>query len=291
MQQSMTGYGRDQRTIKNLLIKTEVKALNSKFLDFSPRIPKELSDKESEIRNAVTTLLMRGKVMLNVELEFTNDNNQKAQIDGALFKTYYEQFADLTKSVNTSSDELIKLAFQAPDVIKQPEIDPTTLPWDEIHSSIQSAIKECIAFRKKEGATLTDKLNEYVNSIRDGLTYIEENDGSRQENIRGRLQKNLEEIKDRVQLDENRFEQELIFYLERLDISEEKVRLKQHLDYFEEVIGSEENAGKKLGFISQEIGREINTIGSKANDAGIQRMVVNMKDELEKIKEQSLNIL
>ncbi len=291
MQQSMTGYGRDQRTIEDLLIKTEVKALNSKFLDFSPRIPKELSDKEADIRNSVSNLLMRGKVMLNIELEFANDNNQKAQVDQALFKAYYEQFDDLTKSINASSEELVKLAFQAPDVIKQAEIDLTTLPWKDIQNSIQSAINKCIDFRKKEGATLTDKLTDYITNIRNGLTFIEENDGSRQENIRGRLQKNLDEIKDRVQLDENRFEQELIFYLERLDISEEKVRLKQHLDYFEEVIQSEENAGKKLGFISQEIGREINTIGSKANDAGIQRTVVNMKDELEKIKEQSLNIL
>ena len=291
MQQSMTGYGRDQRTIKNLLVKTEVKALNSKFLDFSPRIPKELSDKEAEIRTLVSNLFMRGKVMFNLELEFTNDNNQKAQVDGALFKAYYEQFSELTKAVETSSNELIKLAFQAPDVIKQAEIDPASIPWKEIQDSIQSAIEECIQFRKKEGATLTNKLTEYVTNIREGLKFIDENDASRQENIRSRLQKNLEEIKDRVQLDENRFEQELIFYLERLDISEEKVRLKQHLDYFEEVIQSEDNAGKKLGFISQEIGREINTIGSKANHAEIQRVVVNMKDELEKIKEQSLNIL
>ncbi len=291
MQQSMTGYGRDQRTSHNLLIKCEIKALNSKFLDFSPRIPKEINDKEADIRGIVTEYLMRGKVILSLELELADENKQEAQIDEDLFKAYFQKFSELTSAVGTTSDELAKIAFQAPDVIKQQELDPESLPWEEIQHSIRAAIDQCIDFRKKEGETLTNKLNEYVGSIQAGLAQIEQNDGVRQENIRTRLQKNIDEIRDRVQVDENRFEQELIFYMERLDISEEKVRLKQHLDYFKEVMENEKNAGKKLGFISQEIGREINTIGSKANDAEIQRIVVNMKDELEKIKEQSLNIL
>lgn len=291
MQQSMTGYGRDERTSQNLLIKTEIKALNSKFLDFSPRYPKELSSKEGEIRNLITDQLKRGKVMLSIELELADNNALDVQVDEVRFKAFYEKFSSLTEEVNSHSSDLVKLALQAPDVIKQQEIDPEKLPWKDIKESLQSTINQCIDFRKSEGDVLSRKLSEYISNIREGLKSVEENDESRSENIRTRIQKNLDEIRDRVKVDENRFEQELIFYMERLDISEEKVRLKQHLDYFDEVIKKEADAGKKLGFIAQEIGREINTIGSKANNAEIQRTVVMMKDELEKIKEQNLNIL
>ncbi len=291
MQQSMTGYGRDERTSQNLLIKTEIKALNSKFLDFSPRYSKELSSKEGEIRNLITDQLKRGKVMLSIELELADNNALDVQVDEVRFKAFYEKFSSLTEEVNSHSSDLVKLALQAPDVIKQQEIDPEKLPWKDIKESLQSTINQCIDFRKSEGDVLSRKLSEYISNIREGLKSVEENDESRSENIRTRIQKNLDEIRDRVKVDENRFEQELIFYMERLDISEEKVRLKQHLDYFDEVIKKEADAGKKLGFIAQEIGREINTIGSKANNAEIQRTVVMMKDELEKIKEQNLNIL
>ncbi|MEQ6167919.1 MULTISPECIES: YicC/YloC family endoribonuclease [unclassified Ekhidna] len=291
MQHSMTGYGRDERTSQNLLIKTEIKALNSKFLDFSPRLPKELSAQEADIRNVITDKLKRGKVMLTMELEMAGDELQDVQVDESRFKAYYDKFNQLTTTVNGHSSDLIKLALQAPDVIKQQELDPESLPVKDIMASLNAAVDKCIAFRKKEGEALTKKLSEYIFNIRGGLKSVEENDESRSENIRTRIQKNLDEIRDRVQVDENRFEQELIFYMERLDISEEKVRLKQHLDFFEEVIKKEECAGKKLGFIAQEIGREINTIGSKANHAEIQRTVVMMKDELEKIKEQNLNIV
>lgn len=291
MQQSMTGYGRDERTSQNLLIKTEIKALNSKFLDFSPRYPKELSAKEGEIRGLITDQLKRGKVMLTIDLEVAGDSALDVQVDEVRFKAFYEKFSALTEVVNSHSSDLVKLALQAPDVIKQQEIDPESLPWKDIKESLQASIDQCLDFRKSEGEVLTSKLSEYISNIRDGLKSVEDHDESRSENIRARLQKNLDEIRDRVKVDENRFEQELIFYMERLDISEEKVRLKQHLDYFDDVIQKEADAGKKLGFIAQEIGREINTIGSKANHAEIQRTVVMMKDELEKIKEQNLNIL
>ncbi len=287
----MTGYGRDERTSQNLLIKTEIKALNSKFLDFSPRYPKELSAKEGEIRGLITDQLKRGKVMLTIDLEVAGDSALDVQVDEARFKAFYEKFSALTEEVNSHSSDLVKLALQAPEVIKQQEIDPESIPWKDIKASLQASIDQCIDFRKSEGEVLTGKLSEYISNIREGLKSVEEHDESRSENIRARLQKNLDEIRDRVKVDENRFEQELIFYMERLDISEEKVRLKQHLDYFDEVINKEADAGKKLGFIAQEIGREINTIGSKANHAEIQRTVVMMKDELEKIKEQNLNIL
>lgn len=291
MQQSMTGYGRDERTIDQLLIKTEIKTLNSKFLDFSPRIPKELSAFEGEIRTLITDQLKRGKVMLSMELEINTDNSLNVAVDDEKFKAYHTKFIELATSVGSSGSDLVQLALQAPDVIKQHEIRPESLQWDGIKVNLTNAIDQCIDFRKKEGATLVTKLLDYISQIRSGLKHIEANDPDRSENIRSRIQKNLEEIKDRVKVDENRFEQELIFYMERLDISEEKVRLNQHLKYFEEVISHEDFAGKKLGFIAQEIGREINTIGSKANHAEIQRTVVTMKDELEKIKEQILNIL
>lgn len=291
MQQSMTGYGRDERTSQNLLIKTEIKSLNSKFLDLSPRYPKELSSWEGEIRNVITEQLKRGKVMLTIELELDDSTDLDVQVDEVRFKAFYSKFNELSRQVNDESSELVKLALQAPDVIKQQELDPESLPWKDIKASLLSTIEQCVSFRKNEGQTLTNKLSEYISNIQEGLKSVEANDESRSENIRTRLQKNLDEIRDKVKVDENRFEQELIFYMERLDISEEKVRLQQHLDYFNEVLMKEQDAGKKLGFISQEIGREINTIGSKANHADIQRTVVMMKDELEKIKEQNLNIL
>lgn len=229
--------------------------------------------------------------MLSIELELAEEGALDVEVDEARFKAFHQKFKELAKAVNGEERDLVKLAIQAPDVIKQQEIDPESLPKKDIFLSLQATIDQCIDFRKNEGNALADKLSEYVQNIRAGLKSVEENDESRSMNIRTRIQKNLDEIRDKVQVDENRFEQELIFYMERLDISEEKVRLKQHLDYFDEVIKNEEGAGKKLGFISQEIGREINTIGSKANHAEIQRTVVMMKDELEKIKEQNLNII
>jgi len=291
MQYSMTGYGRSEKKTQRFLIKCEVKTLNSKFLDFSPRLPKELSTRETTIRTLVTDSLKRGKVMLTLELETDADSGQQLQVDEKLFKAYYDKFQELSHMVGQEEESLVKLAIEAPDVIKQQELTEEDIPWNEIELCLTTALSECNEFRAKEGGVLSEKLAEYIKTIQEGLLKIDKADKSREENIRGRIHKSLEEIKDKVKLDENRFEQELIFYLERLDISEEKVRLKQHLEFFLETLAKHELAGKKLGFISQEIGREINTIGSKANDAEIQRTVVVMKDELEKIKEQTLNLV
>ena len=287
----MTGYGRSESNSQQFLIKCEVKTLNSKFLDFSPRLPKELLSKETVIRNIVTDKLQRGKVMLSVELEMEANEHGKIQVDEKLFNTYYEKFKSLSSAVNDNTPNLVQLALEAPDVIKQYELSEEEIPWAEVERCLIGALEECKKFRKQEGDALTKKLSEYVANIQSGLDQIGQADKVRDEHIRLKLQKSLDEIRDKVKVDENRYEQELIFYLERLDISEEKVRLKQHLEYFKETLSNKENAGKKLGFISQEIGREINTIGSKANDAEIQRTVVNMKDELEKIKEQVLNLI
>lgn len=291
MQYSMTGYGRSERKTPQFLIKCEVKTLNSKFLDFSPRLPKELSSRETAIRNLVTEKMKRGKIMLSIELEVDANEDGKVHVDDKLFKSYYDKFKSLSESVDESETSLVKMALEAPEVIKPFELSEEEVPWEEVEKCLVDALDECNTFRKNEGEVLSKKLTEYAQNIQTGLDHIGKTDVVRDENIRSKIQKSLDEIRDKVKVDENRFEQELIFYLERLDISEEKVRLKQHLEYFGETIATQENSGKKLGFISQEIGREINTIGSKANDADIQRTVVNMKDELEKIKEQVLNLI
>ncbi len=291
MQYSMTGYGRNEQKSQQFLIKAEVKTLNSKFLDFSPRLPKELTAKESQIRDLVTEKLKRGKVLLALDLEIQSDGSANVEVDEVLFKAYYDKFQSLSTEVGANENGLVKLALEAPEVIKQNELSEDEIPWEEVKKAIVLALDECVQFRKQEGMALANKLEAYIDSIHKGLANVELADQTRIENIRTKIQKGIDEIRDRVKVDENRFEQELIFYLERLDISEEKVRLKQHLDYFLEIMKTENQAGKKLGFISQEIGREINTIGSKANDAEIQRTVVSMKDELEKIKEQVLNLI
>lgn len=287
----MTGYGRDERTSQNFLIKSEIKSLNSKFLDLTPRYGKEFSAKEIEIRNIVSDKLKRGKIMLVLELSLAENGEVDVKVDETLFKAYYKKFEGLATELGSEKNKLFEMALQAPDVVKQQEIDTNEIPWKDVLASISAASDNCISFRSDEGSALEGKLKEYVSNIEAGLVTVQSADENRASNIRARLQKNLDEIKERVQVDENRFEQELIYYLEKIDITEEKVRLEQHLMYFQEVLNGEDQAGKKLGFIAQEIGREINTIGSKANDADIQRTVVMMKDELEKIKEQVLNIL
>ena len=291
MQHSMTGYGNDERSHENFIVKTEVKALNSKFLDFTPRYGKEFSEKETVIRNQVSDNLKRGKIMLSVELSLIEASESDVKVNDVLFNAYLKKFESLAKANGYEKSGLLEMALQAPDVVKQQEFDSEEIPWKMVFSSIEASIQQCVSFRAEEGSALEKKLKEYVSKIADGLTTIEASDQKRDESIRLRLSKSLDEIRDKVKVDENRLEQELIYYLERIDITEEKVRLKQHLDYFNEVLAGESQAGKKLGFISQEIGREINTIGSKANHAEIQRTVVMMKDELEKIKEQVLNIL
>lgn len=287
----MTGYGRDERTTQNFQIKSEIKSLNSKFLDFTPRFGKEFSSKEMDIRTLISDKLKRGKIMLTIDLVLAEVEESSVKVDDNLFQAYFKKFESLAASVGNDKKDLFELALQAPEVIKQQEIGAEEIPWDDVFASITASADQCIRFRSDEGAALATKLQEYADKIDKELEAVANADSRRTENIRAKIQKNLDDIRDKVQIDENRFEQELIYYLEKLDISEEKVRLKQHLDYFRTTLTKEQHAGKKLGFIAQEIGREINTIGSKANDAEIQRSVVMMKEELEKIKEQVLNII
>lgn len=291
MQQSMTGYGQGSVNSDNHIYTVEIKTLNSKYFDYIPRYPKELSEKDYEIKNVVSDALKRGKVTINIEISHVDSSESNVQIDKKLFKSYYQTMKELANEVGAEQNDLMRLALLAPEVMRQQEIVPEAISWTALFDAIKKACNQCQSFRQEEGLALEKKLDSYVQKISQCLDKIIQIDPERQQKIREKLQKKIEEIRDRVQVDANRFEQELIYYIEKIDITEEKVRLEQHLKHFYNVLLSESNAGKKLNFISQEIGREINTIGSKANYSQIQQIVVEMKDELEKIKEQSLNIL
>jgi len=292
MNKSMTGYGQARFEDETFSVSVEVKTLNSKFLDVSVRMPKSYNDKEIAVRNLISEKLERGKVSLMLEYYNKKEAVSKVKINGALFKEYYERLKELSDGVESKSEDLFKMAIQFPDVIASIEDDSNReKEWEIIFSVIRSAIDNCNDFRVKEGTVLTENLKTYIKTIENNLEEIKELDPVRVERVKSRLNENLKEFAKREELDVNRLEQELIYYIEKLDISEEKVRLSSHLNYLQEILNSNSSLGKKMNFISQEIGREINTIGSKSNDAAMQKLVVNMKEELEKIKEQVLNIL
>jgi uncharacterized protein (TIGR00255 family) len=293
MVKSMTGYGLASVENEVFIISVEVKTLNSKFLDLSIRSPKQFSDKEHEIRNIVSQILDRGKV--NLTIEFTNKAGTDIPIviNEELFQSYFTKYRQLAQNVGSvESGDLFKLVLQSPGVISnQVEKTSDSEEWEAVKPVIQKALSKCDQFRMDEGNVLESKFLENISVIREGLSQIKMSDPIRKERIRLRIRSNFKDWLEENDFDKNRFEQELIYYFEKIDITEEIVRLETHLNYFEKNLKEDNNQGKKLGFISQEIGREINTIGSKANDAEIQKFVVVMKDELEKIKEQTLNIL
>lgn len=288
----MTGYGLASLEDDNYVISAEVKTLNSKFLDLSIRSPRQFSEKEHEIRNLVSAVLERGKV--NLTLEFTNKTQVELPvlINEELFHGYYQRYLKLAKDAQADTAELFKIAMQSPNVVSG-NIDKNSDPieWEMAKKVIEKALRNCDGFRNDEGKVLEQKFLENVQVIRKELEKVKILDPERKEKIRNRIKGSFREWMEDNSFDPNRLEQELIYYFEKIDITEEIVRLETHLDYFVQNLSEGENQGKKLGFISQEIGREINTIGSKANDAQVQRCVVIMKDELEKVKEQSLNIL
>ena len=288
---SMTGFGSAEASTELYSLKAEIKTLNSKFFDPILKVPKEFSTWELEIKATLEKVLKRGKVNVLIEFVTKSEELVPVSINEALFKTYYKTFDKLAHEQGASADELFKLALHSPNVIVPRDDFSDLLGKNELLQIVESAAENCQEFRSKEGARLEEALQESIDTIADQLEKIKELDPLRIQNIRNRIGKSIGELKDQIKVDENRFEQELIYYIEKIDITEEKVRLASHLDYFQEVMGEAESNGKKLGFISQEIGREINTIGSKANDAEIQRAVVNMKEALEKIKEQVLNVI
>jgi len=292
MVKSMTGYGLAGVENDTFIISVEVKTLNSKFLDLSIRSPKQFSDKEHEIRNIVSKVLDRGKV--NLTIDFTNKagTDIPIAINEDLFQSYYKKYRKLANDAGAESEDFFKLALQSPGVISNlVEKTSESEEWEAVKTVIEEALVKCDQFRIDEGNVLASKFLENLAVIREGLSQIRISDPIRKERIRLRIRSNFKDWLEENDFDKNRFEQELIYYFEKIDITEEIVRLETHLNYFEKNLVEDNNQGKKLGFISQEIGREINTIGSKANDAEIQKFVVVMKDELEKIKEQTLNIL
>lgn len=288
----MTGYGSASYENDDLLISVEVKTLNSKFLDLTIRSPRQISDKELEIRNIISKVLDRGKVNLSVEFLDKTGHDLPIQINEELFEAYILKYQNLALKVGTEVNDLFKLALQSANVVSNVvEKKSDTGNWDLIKKVIEEALENCNDFRQDEGNTLMKKFTENIGVIRTGLEEIIQLDPIRKNRIRDRISNNFKDWVEENEFDKNRFEQELIYYFEKIDITEEIVRLGTHLDYFQKNLEEGSAQGKKLGFISQEIGREINTIGSKANDANMQQHVVAMKDELEKIKEQSLNIL
>lgn len=292
MLKSMTGYGLASLETDTLSISVEIKSLNSKFQDINLKLPREYAEKELEVRNILGNTLERGKIGLFTEVEHKGEVKPTVFVNRELVKQYYKDLKETADLIGASDADLLKVALQMPKAINAEEgSEDAEKEWQMILQVIQEAIKKCETFRVSEGKTLEGKLESYIHKIEALLKNVDEADPQRIKNVRDRIQNHLNEYQIGDQVDKNRFEQELIYYIEKLDISEEKVRLKSHLHYFLETMKSQDANGKKLGFIAQEIGREINTIGSKANDASIQRFVVEMKEELEKIKEQSLNIL
>lgn len=290
MIRSMTGYGIAENIYNTKKITVEIKTLNSKQLDLNVKLPNELRFAELDFRNKVGAKLQRGKIDMVITITDTN-LDQSNHIDGEVVASYLRQIRQISEQLNIApSADLAALLFRMPGVFNIPEQSYDEDFVAKVGETIDQALDIVDGFRIQEGVTLKKDLLHRVELIVGLLDQVEPYEKLRHETIKQRLTKNLSELTTDGQYDENRFEAELIYYLEKLDITEEKVRLRQHCNYFNEC-SDEDQAGKKLGFISQEMGREINTLGSKANEVNIQKIVVKMKDELEKIKEQVCNIL
>lgn len=289
---SMTGYGTARRDTESALINIEIKTLNSKFFDLQAKFPKEFGEYEPEIRNVLTEKLKRGKVIATFDYQPKSRSTAKVSINKDMFMAYFTELKTLAEQTGVPlTDNIFKSIMSMPDVIVQQESASAADDWPVVIEALNVAIDHCLTFRLQEGSTISSNLASYISTIDTHLGVIAAQDPNRVLKIKERIGTNLADLVGRERVDQNRFEQEIIYYIEKIDITEEKLRLKTHLDYFLQVMASEESPGKKLGFVAQEIGREINTIGSKANDAIMQREVVNMKEELEKIKEQLLNIM
>ncbi len=282
----MTGFGKATKQLPNKKINVEIKSLNSKGLDLNMRMPSVYREMELGLRNDISQKLERGKVDFSLYIEVTGEETS-SKVNAPIIKAYINQMKAILPEADAT--ELMKMAVRMPDALKTERDEIDENEWAEILVVINEALENIQTFRKDEGKSLEKEFQLRIANIR---LYMEQAlvlDPERVKNIKDRLQTAIDELK--VTVDENRFEQELIYYLEKLDITEEKVRLNNHLDYFLETLNGNEANGRKLGFITQEMGREINTMGSKSNHAEMQKLVVMMKDELEKIKEQVLNVL
>lgn len=281
----MTGFGKHSIQLPTKKITVELKSLNSKSLDLNARMPSAYREKELELRKTIASSLMRGKVDFGLYIEYTGGQTS-AEVNEAAVTNYMKQLKSIADGDNL---RLLDMAMRMPDALKTQREDIDEGEFKSIQLALTEALKEINIYRSEEGQVLEQDFMDRIKTIQTLLEQVKEMDPNRQTDVRERLKKAVTDLKTDV--DANRFEQELIYYLEKYDITEEKVRLANHLDYFTSTLESSDSNGKKLGFILQEIGREINTIGSKANYAPMQQLVVQMKDELEKIKEQMLNVL
>ena len=281
----MTGYGKSLVQLESGNLTIEIKSLNSKNIDLNTRITNSVKSKELLIRKHLSDKLKRGKIEFLLYKDSTN-NNKKSLLNSPLINTYIDQLRNI---VDGSAVELLKIAVKMPDAIISEEIEENDSDWPIIYKQIENAIESLIKYRNDEGLVLEKDFIMRIHKIEDLLSSINKIDPKRINHIRSKI--NLEIEKLNIDHDNNRFEQELIYYIEKIDITEEQVRLKNHLEYFLSSLKNSTSNGKKLAFIGQEIGREINTIGSKANNSEMQKLVIQMKDELEKIKEQLLNVL
>jgi len=287
----MTGFGKAICELPDKKISIEIKSLNSKQLDVNMRLPNLYRQKDLVLRNELSSQIGRGKVDVGFYIDF-HGSEKNAIINAPVIENYYNQIKPISDKLGLSDNaDILKTIMPLPDTVKIEQNELDEEEWKLIFSSFKEALSNINEFRAQEGEVLKVDIVERIENIRSLMLQIEPYETERIEKVRTRILDQLNELKDKITIDQNRFEQEMIYYLEKLDVTEEKVRLTNHLDYFTETVEKEELVGKKLGFIAQEIGREINTMGSKANHAEIQKLVIQMKDELEKIKEQNLNIL
>lgn len=290
MTHSLTGFGKSEVTIGHLHVNIEIRSLNSKFLDINLKIPTVFKEIDSSLRTIIKNDLTRGKVELSIHYEKINSSS-RITINKEQLKNYYSQLKEISTELNNQNDkDFMGYALKLPEVIQHQKETVDKQSNETLINAVKEACEDLNSFRKKEGESLQKELLNYVNSILGNLTKIDPFEKERLPKVKQKLFRSVEELNLKSQIDEKRLEQELIYYAEKLDLTEEKIRLKEHCSYFLETL-KEKNSGKKLGFITQEMGREINTLGSKANHLSIQKIVVEMKDELEKIKEQVLNIL
>jgi uncharacterized protein (TIGR00255 family) len=292
MIKSMTGYGLATTEYENKKINVEIRSLNSKFLELLVKLPKIYNDKENVLRTICGKQIERGKASVILVIENTSEEvTGNATLNIPLFKTYYGQLSELAKSLNAENANIFQETLKISEVWNTKQAEVNEQEWEVINATFLKALAAFITFRIDEGNVLANDMSARVQLINDSILAVEKLEVARVPAIKEKIEQLLKDTVGAINIDQNRLEQELIFYAEKYDITEEKIRLRSHCDYFLSIMKEAESNGKKLGFIAQEIGREINTMGSKANDANIQKIVVGMKDELEKIKEQLLNIL
>lgn len=288
---SMTGYGRVQKPFQDKIIIAEIRSLNSKYSDLRLKIPQNYREKEGDLRRLITDGTHRGKIDFSLEIQ-SNAGDEEYTLNAPLFKKYFQELTKLQQELEMGTSDLMQAILKLPNVVATNDQELNPEEWKAVKKVVEEILDKIQEFRETEGAVIEDDMTKRVQLIEEGLDQLPAFESERTEKMRQRIYQNLEEYLSKDNIDENRFEQEILFYLEKMDITEEKVRLAQHCKYFKEELGNKKTLkGRKLSFITQEMGREINTLGAKAYSSDIQKVVVSMKDELEKIKEQVANSL